>query len=177
MMDRLITDYEINLVEPGCAPVASRWNALITMPNDISEVFPYLNAISDRIWYDHENNILIWREETQTYAMHPREIRISQVPDLSSAREIAGEIISRINRVWGEREKITPRYTERKPPSVIEILKRLPQTNCKLCGYLTCMAFAADLSQGKVLIENCPPLCQPENSADKEEIAGLFTSD
>ena len=108
------------------------------------------------------------------YALRPREIRVAMVYDLQNAREIAEEFISRINHIWEKHEQITPLYTERKPPPVIEILKLLPKSNCKLCGYLTCTAFAADLSQGKVLIEDCPSLCQPEYSAKKEQIAGLF---
>lgn len=175
-MDKLIADYEMQLIEPGCAPGASRWNALLTFPNDISEVFPYLNGQFDGIWYDHENKTLIWRDDGQMYACRPREIRIAQVIDPQNARESAEEIISRINHVWEKREQITPRYTERKPVPIIDIFKLLPQTNCKLCGRPTCMAFAADLSQGKALIEDCPPLCQPEHSASKEKLAGLFIS-
>lgn len=174
MMDSLIQDYEMQLVEPGCAPGASRWNALVTFPDDISAVFPYLNALYDGVWYDHENKTLIWRETDQTYAFRPHEIRIAQVQDPQDAREAAEAIIARINRVWAERAKTQPRFTTRKPPSVIEIYKLLPQTNCKECGRATCMAFAADLSQGKALAEDCPPLCQPERAEKKEKIANLF---
>ncbi len=173
-MDRLISDYEISLVEPGCAPGASRWNALITFPNDISEVFPYLNAKFENIRYDHANKTLIWREDDQIYALRPQEIRVAQVSDPQDARDIAGEIVARINRVWEEREQITPRFTERVPPPVIEILKRLPRTNCRECGYTTCMAFAADLSAGRARIEDCPPLHRPEHSGRREQIAALF---
>ncbi len=174
VVERLITDYELELVEPGCAPGASRWNALITFPNDISGVFPYLNARFSGIRYDHANKIIIWREDKQMYALRPREIRVALVHDLPEAEEIAREVMDRINNIWEERERITPSYIERQPPPVIEILKRLPQSNCRQCGYLTCMAFAADLSQGKASIDFCTPLCQPENSTKKEQIAGLF---
>ncbi|MFC1971209.1 (Fe-S)-binding protein, partial [Chloroflexota bacterium] len=102
--------------------------------------------------------------------------RIAQVHDPQDAREIADEIVARINRIWGEREQTNPRYTERKPPPVIEIYKLLPQSNCRQCGYPACMAFAADLSKGKVLIGDCPPLCQPEHLAKKDRIDSLFAS-
>jgi len=176
MMDRLVKDYEIQLIEPGCAPGASHWNALLSFTNDISNVFPYLNALFEGVWYDHENKTLIWREEDQMYAFRPREIRIAQVHDPQDAREIADDIIARINRIWEEREQTTPRYTERKPPPVIEIYKLLPQSNCRQCGYPACMAFAADLRKGKVLIGDCPPLCQPEHLAKKDRIDSLFAS-
>ncbi|MFH1651956.1 MAG: (Fe-S)-binding protein [Chloroflexota bacterium] len=173
-MAKLIEDYDLQLVEPGCAPGATRWNALLTLPNDISAVFPYLNARHPGIWYDHENQTLIWREPDQTYACRPREIRIAVVQDPQDARQIAGELIDQLNRTWEERESITPSYTEKQPPSVIALFKLLPQTNCKECGRATCLAFAADLSQGKALPEDCPPLCLPENAAKKEKIALLF---
>jgi len=173
-MAKLIEDYELQLVEPGCAPGSSRFNALLTFPDDISAVFPYLNALHESVWYDHENETLIWREDDQTYAFRPHEIRIARVPEPQEARALAEETISMLNRVWEERDKVEPRYTERKPPSVIEIYKLLPQTNCKLCGYPTCMAFAADLSKSKVLPEDCPPLNEPERSAEREKIGRLF---
>lgn len=176
MMDRLAKNYEIQLIEPGCAPGASHWNALLSFPNDISDVFPYLNALFESVWYDHENKTLIWREEDQTYAFRPREIRIAQVQDTQDAREIANEIITRINRIWEDREQTTPRYTERKAPPVIEIYKLLPRSNCRQCGYSACMAFAADLRKGKVLVEDCPPLCQPEHLAKKDRINHLFAT-
>jgi ArsR family metal-binding transcriptional regulator len=173
-MDRLIEDFEVQLVEPGCAPGATRWNALATFSNDISDVFPYLNALFDGVWYDHENKTLIWREDTQTYAFRPNEIRIAQVQDPEHARQAVSELVDRLNRIWQERDGTEPRYTERKRPPVIDILKLLPQTNCRQCGYATCMAYAADLSQGKTELEDCPPLSLPEHAGRKEKIAELF---
>jgi acetyl-CoA decarbonylase/synthase complex subunit gamma len=38
----------------------------------------------------------------------------------------------------------------------IEIFKLLPKTNCKKCGYPTCLAFAMKLAQRQVTIELCP---------------------
>ena len=43
----------------------------------------------------------------------------------------------------------------------MELYKFLPKTNCKKCGN-TCMAFALDLLQGKVKVEDCPPLLEPK---------------
>ena len=40
--------------------------------------------------------------------------------------------------------------------SGIEIFKQLPKTNCKECGFPTCLAFAMSLSQGKAELEACP---------------------
>lgn len=38
----------------------------------------------------------------------------------------------------------------------IQIFKLLPKTNCKECGYPTCLAFAMALASGKAELEKCP---------------------
>jgi 4Fe-4S ferredoxin len=44
----------------------------------------------------------------------------------------------------------------------MELYKFLPKTNCKKCGKPTCMAFALDLLQGKVKVDDCTPLLEPK---------------
>ncbi len=40
--------------------------------------------------------------------------------------------------------------------SGLEIFKKLPKTNCKECGFPTCLAFAMQLAAGKIELEKCP---------------------
>lgn len=40
----------------------------------------------------------------------------------------------------------------------LDIYKLLPKTNCKKCGYPTCLAFAMKLATGKAEVEACPDL-------------------
>lgn len=47
----------------------------------------------------------------------------------------------------------------------LEILKLLPQTNCRQCGLPTCMAFAAGVMQGKKTMAECPHL--PDEVAEQ----------
>ncbi len=41
-------------------------------------------------------------------------------------------------------------------PSGIQIYKLLPQTNCKECGFPTCLAFAMKLAAKQVELSACP---------------------
>ena len=50
----------------------------------------------------------------------------------------------------------------------------LPRTNCQRCGRLTCLAFAIDLATGKMHLEDCPVLEQPEFAADRQALAKLL---
>ena len=49
----------------------------------------------------------------------------------------------------------------------IEIFKMLPKTNCKECGYPTCLAFAMALASGKAELDACPYV----EEAVKEKLA------
>ena len=172
--DNLIEDYKIRLVEPGCTPGSGRWGVLVSLPGNISAVFPYLNAVFDNTIYDHENKILIVREKNQAYAFRPREIRIARTDDPTQAAQITSEIVEKVNRIWQKREQITPLFTEKKRVGVIDVFKLLPKTNCRKCGYLTCLAYAADLRQGTAQLEDCPCLSQPEYVENKQKLSNLF---
>ncbi len=49
--------------------------------------------------------------------------------------------------------------------SGIEIFKQLPKTNCKECGFPTCLAFAMSLAQGKAELEKCPHVSEEATAA------------
>jgi ArsR family metal-binding transcriptional regulator len=177
MMDRLVEGYEFRLFEAGCAPGSARYGLQIDLANDISDVMPYLNAVINNASYDHENHILIWREPEQAYALRPRQIRLARIEDPTSAPQTANEIIGRINKVWLGRHSITPRFTERKLPTVIDILKLLPKTNCKQCGYTTCLAFANALHKGQAQLEDCVPVSEEEYADNRQKILTLLSPD
>ena len=42
--------------------------------------------------------------------------------------------------------------------SGLEIFKKLPKTNCKDCGFPTCLAFAMQLAAGKIERDKCSPI-------------------
>ncbi len=172
-VDDLIRDYGVEVVEAGCAPGAGRYGVNINLPNDISAAFPYLNAVRENAWYDPENQILIWREPRQAYAFRPRDIRVARIEDPLHAREMAQGIVAEVNAVWKDREDIKPLFTTRKLPSTIDIFKLLPRTNCRKCGYATCLAFAAALRAGEAEIDLCLPLEEGIYRGNKERILAL----
>jgi len=50
------------------------------------------------------------------------------------------------------------------PLTGLQIFKLLPNTNCKKCGYPTCLTFAMKLAAGKESLEKCPD-ASPESKA------------
>ena len=51
----------------------------------------------------------------------------------------------------------------------MEIYPFLPKTNCKKCGYPTCMAFALALLQGKAKVDDCTPLIDEKKYKENYE--------
>lgn len=49
--------------------------------------------------------------------------------------------------------------------SGLEIYKLLPKTNCKKCGFPTCLAFAMQLAAKKVSLDKCPDVSQEAKKA------------
>ncbi|MFH1566868.1 MAG: acetyl-CoA decarbonylase/synthase complex subunit gamma [Gemmatimonadota bacterium] len=49
--------------------------------------------------------------------------------------------------------------------SGIDIFKQLPKTNCKDCGFPTCLAFAMSLAQGKTELAKCPHVSEAAKAA------------
>ena len=173
-MDKLIGDYNVKLVEPGCSPVSGRYGLQIDLSDDISAVLPYFNAVIENGSYDHANQVLIWKKPDQAYALHPKEIRIARVEDFEKGRQIASDLVAKINQVWQDRDQITPCFNERKIPSTIGLYNLLPRTNCKQCGYATCLAFADALRNGQVRIEDCRLLADAKYAGNRAKLEALW---
>jgi len=54
--------------------------------------------------------------------------------------------------------------------TALQILKFLPKTNCKDCGYSTCLAFAMALIQKKTTLDKCPHITQES----KQKLEDIF---
>ena len=175
-MDELIEDYTVKIVEPGCAPGSGRYGLQIDLTTDISPVLPYINAQIKDGSYDHINHVLIWREPDYAYALHPTQIKIARIDDTLKAGQIAGELVGKINQVWQDRQNITPCFTERKVPTVIDIFKQLPKINCKQCGFQTCLAFADTLRNGRARPEDCQLLSTPKYEENKLKLRSILPS-
>jgi ArsR family metal-binding transcriptional regulator len=94
---------------------------------------------------------------------------ISNLPDRDTATIKLEEIIAEINRIWMDRENLTPLHKPRKRLVAMEVYQYLPQTNCKLCGYATCFAFASKITVGEADVKNCTPLFDEDQYAEKRQ--------
>ena len=146
---------------PECRSDVEVFKAEAELKEDISPVFPYINA-RVRAEYNPEFPFVRFRWKDHTVTLHPKRILVSNLADSQEAAEVLKEIRLFINETWRMRGEIKPSHEVRRRLSAPEIFKRLPQTNCGACGYSTCLAFAAAVSRGEVEIERCSPLFEQE---------------
>jgi ArsR family metal-binding transcriptional regulator len=173
-MDKLIEEFKVKVVEPGCSPGSGRFGILIELQNDISEVLPYVNSSVVDGYYDHDNHILIWKEAFQAYAFHPKEIGIARIDDPLQAGQIADELVGKINQIWQNRHNISPSFSERRLPTTIALFKLLPKINCKQCGFSTCLSFDEALRTGQIELETCTALLLPKYADNRANLLSIL---
>lgn len=173
-MEKLISSFRFELVEDHHHTGSGRYGLLLTLPDDISPVLPYLNAVLADTYYDQQNRVLIGDYNKVRCAFRPNEIQVGMISDAAQAGNIAAGIVDMVNKTWQEHDRIVPSTKERKRPTTYAIFSLLPHTNCKQCGYPTCLAYAADLCQGKTNLERCAFLLKPEHTAEKQKLTELI---
>ena len=108
----LLREYKITKVSRSlCNP---EWIAVrAELSDDISEVFPYLNAVIKNAVYTPKAQNLNFKMDTGFVTLMPQEMSVGQVLSEEDAIKVLDYLKELINDTWERRESITPLY-ERK---------------------------------------------------------------
>ena len=172
----LLESYTLDVVNNHCMPGAQSVNCIARLDQDVGRAIPYLNAVIEGDQFTPDPPSVTFKTEGRLISVTERTITVNAVEDEAQGRKIIEWIKREINDAWEDRENIEPRYTKAERPQVVEVLKRLPKTNCKKCGAPTCMVFATWVVQGAKDETQCPEL----NEEGKRKLHGYlaqFTSD
>ena len=175
----LIEKYDLEVLTPPCEPGAERFTAKARLVTDIREVLPYLNAtLRGAVYFpdagaEYSAPALTWKKAGHNIAFHPYEIAVSNAVDRDSAQKELDGLIALVNRTWERRAEITPSYEVRRRPTIMDVYKLLPQTNCKQCGQPTCYTFALKLVAAQKKLDDCPPLFDPHAEGRADKLAAL----
>ncbi len=170
--------YEIKAIDNiVCLPGTGILRAVVHTKEDISILFPYINGYFKKVRYLPNIPWIRFPFEGFPHNLPNRyeiackrnEIILGKFSSNEEAKDIIIQLIDFLQYIDREKSNITPSYKEWAPPSAIEILKYLPQSNCKKCGYRTCMAFAVKLSQGETESEECSDI-KPEKLKELKEL-------
>lgn len=160
------------------------WGAYFKLKSDIKSIFPYLNAsISDARFYDRPECIQFYFNGIKC-TLYPKELVAASFINKQAALDFFERLMDYIADLYRKRDSIQPDYRKYRPPSVIDILKLLPKSNCKKCGYATCLAFASALRKGETRPDCCTDFAAPINISkeypvfdDKGDLAATIAID
>lgn len=167
----LLQTYILDVVNNHCMPAARSVNCIARLDQDVGCVIPYLNAVIEGDQFTPDPPSITFRNEGRLISVTERTITVNAVADEEQGRKIVEWIKREINETWENREKIEPRYRKAERPQVVEVLKRLPKTNCKKCGAPTCMVFATWVVQGAKDETQCPGLSEEEERILRDHLA------
>jgi ArsR family metal-binding transcriptional regulator len=152
-------------------------HAIATFQADISPALPYVNAELGGWDYDHVNQVLLLKlSDGKWITLHSQKIAIRGIKDLNEAHALLAWIQGQINDIYERRQTITPLSASQAGLKIMEILKLLPMTNCKACGYATCMAYAAALREGEISLQDCPPLWEEKYREKRKKLQAYLES-
>jgi len=160
---------------PPCHPgEIETVTAVAELSDDISPVFPYLNAVLKGTIYDQTHQSLNFKLGGRGITLYPKRVIVTRLENHEEAEKVLGRLKDLINRTYERRGEIEPSYKSRAKLTVIAIYKLLPQTNCRACGEPTCMAFATKLVNESVKIEQCRPLWCEEHRERREQLLKML---
>jgi ArsR family metal-binding transcriptional regulator len=141
-----------------CVADPARIRLIAHISGDLTEVFPYLNTQMHEACFNRHGPTFTFMDGHRMISLYPRRITIAKADEIVDAWRTLEAIRCRVNETWARRAEIPPSYEMREKPPALEIFKRLPRTNCRACGELTCLAFAVKLWSGGGQVSQCQPV-------------------
>jgi ArsR family metal-binding transcriptional regulator len=155
--DTLLSSYRITRILP-CIADPEKIRVIAEVSDEIHEVFPYLNAVIKGCIYNHAALTLTIRNEDKLITLHAKHVTLTLIEDEKEAQEILDRLKDLINETYQNRGQIKPNYSEGDHLKPSDIQKLLPGTNCRECGFRSCLAFAFKLVDQKIEVVSCVPL-------------------
>jgi ArsR family metal-binding transcriptional regulator len=141
-----------------CVADETKIRLIAHIEGDLGPVLPYLNTVMPRASYTPAAETLTYMEGYRMIALYRQRITIAKADDIVDAWRTLEDIRQLAEQTWRDRNAIEPSFEIRRKPPAIEIYKRLPRTNCRLCGEPACMAFAVRVWLGEIPVSRCLPV-------------------
>ncbi|HBG21317.1 MAG TPA: hypothetical protein DDY32_19125 [Desulfobulbaceae bacterium] len=137
------------------------YGARFQLAEDLSPLFPYINAVADHARFYERSVYVNFVFEKRLCAFYSKEGAFAPIGDMAEALGFLPKLFDYIADIARRSPDIVPSHKKFKPSSALDIYRLLPGSNCRICGYTTCIAFAAALSRQNTSVVNCPHLTRP----------------
>ncbi|MFP4056370.1 MAG: (Fe-S)-binding protein [Candidatus Brocadiia bacterium] len=151
------------MVLAPCVADPTKIRIIAHLSGDLTEVFPYLNAEMRQASYNVHGPTFTFMDRYRMVSLYPRRVAVAKADEIVDAWRVLETLRVRANEAWARRGEIEPSYEMRERPPALEILKRLPRTNCGACGEPTCTAFAVKVWSGERAVSECTPVFDGEH--------------
>jgi len=147
-----------------CVADPDRLRLIAHLGGDVAPALPYLNAELPQGSYVAGTPVLTFMDGPRLVSVYRDRITVAKAADIVDAWAALERVRELVGDAWERRAQITPSSELRRRPSALEVYKRLPQTNCGVCGQATCMAFAWAVWRGEAEPSECSPVFEEERA-------------
>lgn len=154
-----------------CLADAAKIRVVAVPSADLGEALPYLAALLPQAGYNHEAAILTLVYHGRLLTVYRHLITLAKALDEEDAEAVLEWLRQKINLAYAQRHEIAPCVGRRRSPRLLDIYQLLPRDNCRRCGELTCMAWAARLAFAEARLADCPRLAEPEFADNRTRLA------
>ncbi|MCP4022094.1 MAG: Fe-S cluster protein [Desulfobacteraceae bacterium] len=169
----LLTGFTKEIFRSKCMPHAQSLHCYAHLNEDIGKVIPYLNSSLGGSSFSMDPPSVTFKIQGKLISVHANKIAINALRNEEETDKILNWLKNEINTAWQNRENIEPMFKSAPQPTLIEILKLLPKTNCKACHEPTCMVFATKVMEGLKDGDDCPDI-DPENKTKLSKYLSCF---
>lgn len=165
--------YRISQILP-CPSDSDKVRAIIELEEEISEAFPYLNALLKGCTYNHPAGILTLKREGKMITLYPRKIIIARAVNEEDVRMTMEWIEVILEEVKERRGELQPDYRRGWELKALDVFKLLPGTYCKVCDEPSCFAFAVKMLSGEKSVVRCAPLFTPDYEGKRKALMEIL---
>lgn len=139
---------------------------------EMTPLFPLINAEIKGTQYYSKPEFIKFPFDNHLCALYPYEGAFTPVADRWEAAEFLRRLLDFLIDLDRRRKMIVPNFRRYQPASAMDIFRLLPGSNCRDCGYPTCLAFAAALSRHFTSPDKCKYLPNPVEEKTTFQVIG-----
>lgn len=156
-----------------CVADPNKLRLIAHFSGDVAEALPYVNAELIKGSYVPRLPVFTYMDGHRMVSLFESRVTVAKADDIVDAWASLERVRCLVNDVWERRASITPSAETRRRPPALEIYKRLPGTNCRVCGEQTCTAFAWAVWRGDVQPHECVPVFSGDRGELKDALLAI----
>lgn len=151
--------YQFSLDTPSYHIGERCWNLHFKLDEEILHLFPYILAVKKDAVHFVNPECLQFKHDNYYTAIYPPDCVVARFFESKrDANIFINSLIVFFKDLKKKKERIKPQFKRYQRLQVLEILRLLPGTNCRQCGFQSCTAFAAAVSHRKISLDTCTQL-------------------